>query len=202
MLQIASNSKYINFVKLNECFGHWRILDITAHVTKNKRQSGIYFLCKCNICQIKTQFVNIHQLKKHKSFNSGGCISCSRKRNTPSGNESILWKGYEEIPMSYIHNIRNSAIRRNLKWDVDLPYLWNLFLHQNRMCKISGVSLNFSSSINLRDGTASLDRIDRSIGYIRGNLQWVHKIVNEMKWDMTDVELINWCNTISHYNGK
>ena len=32
-------------------------------------------------------------------------------------------------------------------------------------------------------GTASLDRIDSTKGYVRGNIQWVHKDINWFKRD-------------------
>jgi hypothetical protein len=200
MLQLAKQTKYTGFVSIGDLFGYWKILDNRPYITKNKRQGSIYFLCQCKQCYKVDKFVNVHQLKKYKLNDAGGCISCSRKRNTPTGNKNVLWKGYEEIPMSYIHNIRNSAIRRGLTWQVTEEYIWNLFVEQNRRCKISGVDLKFSSTINARDGTASLDRIDRHCGYVEGNLQWLHKKVNEMKWDMSDEEFISWCNIISQYN--
>lgn len=198
-LELAEKTKYLGSVVLGEIFGHWVVCDERPYITKNKRTSAIYFFCSCVGCD-KTQFVNIHQLKKYRVDGSGGCVSCSRKRNVPAGNMSVLWKGYEEIPMSYIHNIRNSAVRRNITWQVSIEHIWKLFVQQDRKCKISGVQLQFPSTINKRDGTASLDRIDRSRGYIEGNLQWVHKDVNEMKWDMSDKELIDWCKIIANYN--
>jgi len=44
--------------------------------------------------------------------------------------------------------------------------------------------------------TASLDRIDSSIGYIKSNIQWVHKRVNLIKSDMDQKDLLYWCSLI------
>ena len=50
------------------------------------------------------------------------------------------------------------------------------------------------------DGTASLDRIDSSKGYIEGNIQWVHKDINRMKGDSSDNDFIKLCKIISDFN--
>lgn len=46
---------------------------------------------------------------------------------------------------------------------------------------------------NAEQGTASLDRIDSSGDYAEGNVQFVHKTINKMKWDLTDMEFRNFC---------
>ena len=59
---------------------------------------------------------------------------------------------------------------------------------------LSGIDIGF------HDKTASLDRINPLVGYIMGNVRWVHKIVNKMKGDLSDVEFMNWINLL--YNNK
>lgn len=53
-----------------------------------------------------------------------------------------------------------------------------------------------SKDWNMSHGTASLDRIDSSKGYIEGNVQWVHKYVNVMKWDFSMEEFLDICRKI------
>jgi len=38
------------------------------------------------------------------------------------------------------------------------------------------------------------------MGYVEGNVQWVHKIVNFMKQALPDNEFINWCRIIVNNN--
>jgi hypothetical protein len=40
--------------------------------------------------------------------------------------------------------------------------------------------------------------IDSSKGYIEGNIQWVHKDINNMKWDFTQEEFINYCKLVAN----
>lgn len=44
---------------------------------------------------------------------------------------------------------------------------------------------------------ASLDRIDSSLGYIIGNVQWVYKGVNFMKGEMSHDYFIEMCKMIT-----
>lgn len=65
--------------------------------------------------------------------------------------------------------------------------------------RLSGVALVFSRT-RKNETTASLDRINSSIGYIEGNVQWVHKDVNKMKMAMVEDKFLYWCKTISQHN--
>jgi hypothetical protein len=46
-------------------------------------------------------------------------------------------------------------------------------------------------------GTASLDRIDSKLGYNINNIQWVHKDVNTIKWDLSHDKFIEICQIIT-----
>ena len=41
-----------------------------------------------------------------------------------------------------------------------------------------------------------LDRKNSKIGYVEGNIQWVHKTVNIIKWDWDVEELYEWCELL------
>lgn len=47
--------------------------------------------------------------------------------------------------------------------------------------------------------TASLDRIDSTKGYIHGNLQWIHKDLNQMKSNRTQDEFLEWVRKVYSY---
>lgn len=98
--------------------------------------------------------------------------------------------------------IKLNAKRRGLEFNISPRYMWNLFLKQDRRCAISGIKLLFKrkSRDNCSNQTASLDRIDSSKGYIEGNVQWVHKRINQLKMDMSDGELIEWASLIHRHN--
>lgn len=91
--------------------------------------------------------------------------------------------------------IRAGAVSRKIHFDLTAIYLWELFLTQDRRCVYSGELLEIPM-------TASLDRIDSSLGYIEGNVQWTHKIVNIMKYTCTERDFISWCRKIAEYTAE
>lgn len=46
------------------------------------------------------------------------------------------------------------------------------------------------------EASASLDRIDSSKGYEQGNVQWVHKDINNMKQSFSQDKFIDWCKKV------
>ena len=83
--------------------------------------------------------------------------------------------------------IRDSNLTRE---DLD-----KLFESQNRKCVYTKYDLYFGN--NRIRGTASLDRIDSSKGYVDGNVQWVHKDVNTIKWDLSHDKFLEICKLIT-----
>ena len=104
--------------------------------------------------------------------------------------------GYKEITQRYWGRIERQAIPRNIKFDLKIEDAWEVFEEQNRKCALTGIELYFPRTRSGRDQNASLDRIDSVKGYVKNNIQWVHKKVNELKWDLTSEELLYWCNLI------
>lgn len=129
--------------------------------------------------------------------------------NPPSGALSPHWKGIGEISANWFDSkIRRSADgskgnRKIKEVDIDIQYIWDLFLKQDRKCVLTGLELTFPKSNagkSFTNSTASLDRIDSNKGYIKGNVQWVHKDVNMMKRFYTQEHFINMCKLVAIIN--
>lgn len=118
------------------------------------------------------------------------------------GSDNGTWCGYKEISGTLWKQIKNSANVRNLLFRINIKYIWRLFLKQDRKCALSGIELKFDSRQRIKDGNASLDRIDSSKGYIKGNVQWVHKDLNTMKMDLTEEEFLKYCVMVVKFNKK
>jgi hypothetical protein len=68
--------------------------------------------------------------------------------------------------------------------------VWNL---QQEKSPYLGIKLTLNSYGKIKKDpitSASLDRIDSSKGYIKGNIQWVSRAVNYMKNDMSENDLL------------
>ena len=130
------------------------------------------------------------------SGNTKSCGCTARKR----GNEHPNFKGYEQIQSSHWNQYTSGAEKRGLEFTITMEYAWSLFVAQNGFCALSGKPIFFPKTRAQRsNSTASLDRIDSSKGYIPGNVQWVHKIINKMKWNMDEEEFFDFCKSVSEY---
>jgi hypothetical protein len=169
--------KEINNIKILECVG----------INKN----DIVVKCKCHCGNIFE--VDWSPICRNKT-KSCGCL------NHRLGNKNPKFDGCGEISKSFLFSIQRGAEERNLLFNITCDYIWSLFLEQERKCAISKLDLRFPERRTDIKATASLDRIDPTKGYIEGNVQWVHKDINTMKWDFTQEEFINYCKIIAQNN--
>ena len=166
---------------IGERFGYWTIKDHEFIRQPNKTLVNVR--CDCGT----ERAIAVWTIVANKSRS---CSKCSYVK---------AFKGYEEISITYYKALESAALRRKHLFDVSIEYIWDLFLQQQRQCAISGCPLILTNSNHLRDQTASLDRIDSKQGYVVGNVQWVHKLVNRMKMDLDEKEFFSIVKQIYEY---
>jgi len=85
--------------------------------------------------------------------------------------------------------------------DVDLQYLKDLWEQQKGICPYTGIHMSLPTYKHNSDYfvTASLDRIDSSKGYVKGNLQYVVLPINFLKSTMSDLAVKRFLKQISAY---
>ena len=143
--------------------------------------SSAMFRWKCLHCDAEygpSQYGDIKRIPGTR------CCSQSKKYGR------IRW-GHKHIKPEYMRSLHLSARKRNIDFDVNSKYLFEIWEKQDGKCAYTGKSLS------LGKGKASLDRIDPKRGYVQNNVQWVLTIVNYMKWDSTEEEFINLCSLIA-----
>lgn len=165
-------------------FGKWTV------ISKSERRSGgnTYWRCRCE-CGNEAD-VQRQSLRHSKSTQ---CLSCANE---------IEYCG--RVPCSYLRNARNRALRRSMEFDITMEEISELYESQDGLCALSALPIGFfdsgdnNKSKSLRGHTASLDRIDSTIGYIADNVQWVHRDINAMK-NLLDQELfVHLCHCVAH----
>ena len=83
-------------------------------------------------------------------------------------------------------------------FNLDLPYLKELWEKQNGKCAITKVDLKLESSYN-KNYQASLDRIDSSKGYVKDNVRYISVSANWLKNNLDDThvnEFIQICRMV------
>lgn len=156
-------------------------------------------LCKCTYCG-KENYIIWTKLRQYKG--ETGCKSCANRRTQ-------RWKGtgIGDLSGTYFTYLRKQAKNSKKEFNLTKEYLWDLFLKQESKCIFSGFPIILAKRLKERTKyidfskmTASLDRIDSSKGYIPGNVQWVHKVVNIMKNTLSNNDFIFICKKISENN--
>jgi hypothetical protein len=165
-------------------FNNWTV---KKYAFQKKR--CFYWECQC-ICGKIKNVQNMDLIKQRSQ--SCGCTTRKNRKKHPQ------WKGYEEISHVFFNKIRRHAISREIPFNITIEYIWELFLEQERKCALTDRLLIFRPSWQ-GETTSSLDRInsDKRIGYIPGNVQWVHKDINIMKMDYNQEEIIQAANEIA-----
>lgn len=179
-------------VKIGSAVGNWLVLDEKTKI------EGVYFnTCECicgNVRKVQTWSLNNSKTK--------GC-GCSDTKTR------YKYEGVGDLSKSYFNSFKSG---RSLKGkyfseEVTLEFLWELFLKQNKKCALSGLDIilnprwakqNRTKGENIQ--TASIDRIDSTKNYTIDNIQWVHKIINNMKGQSKDSDFIEICKIVAKHN--
>jgi hypothetical protein len=152
------------------------------------------YLLRCDCGNVSFER-SLPKLQKGRRLTCGkvGCeyFHAIKKKN----GRSFKFTGHEDIYGSRWSLWRISAEKRGLKFSITPKYAWTIFEQQKRACALSGQPIQFGNAWN-KSCSASLDRIDSSKGYIRGNIQWLHKDVNIMKRELSDEQFINICQQV------
>ena len=147
-------------------FGKFQVIN-ESPIYDNKRHCML-LKCRCE-CGVEL-YVNKYTLEDGSST---CCRKCFGKKHLGENNPNF--RGYKSIPGSMITRIKRRAKKQNITWGLTQEFLHQKYIEQKKKCAITSLPISFD------DNTASLDRIDSSVGYIPTNVHWVHKDVNIMK---------------------
>ncbi len=166
----------------NKKFNMIKVLGF-SHIKKQAK----YWKCVCD-CG-KEIFLCTQEVNKASAI-SCGCY----KKSKEFSRKNKLWNGHEDIHIKWWNNCIRGAKRRNLNFSFTIEYAWNLYLKQNKKCALSNLDISFSKTTRgwqYGETTASMDRINPKMGYVEGNIQWVHKDINFMKNDYDQKYFLN-----------
>lgn len=176
---------------INNRYNKLLVINVICRDEKDKHNRNIYYaVCLCD-CGNKKEILT----SSLKAGRTGSC-GCDRSQyNKISGPNSKNYTGFKEISGTFWKGYKHGAKRRKIIFDMSIEYAWSVFELQEQKCALSGVKLEFRSGKN-SNTTASIDRIDNSKGYIKGNIQWVHKKINLMRNILSIGEFKEWCRRV------
>lgn len=154
---------------------------------KSPRSRAHLWRCKCECGNEK-----IVDTQALRSGNTSSC-GCFRARK---GVGRTNWRGGKFLSGSFWSSLTCGAGNRSLEIGVTPEEVEQLLFDCDFKCVLSGMNLIDD------DGkfVGSLDRIDNMLGYVAGNIQWLHKDVNKMKWAFSQDYFITMCNRIAAMN--
>ncbi len=157
-------------------------------------------VCKCDNCGIEFQKPQSEMTRNQKLSRKNFCSrTCVGKNNTKnfgdkrsdydisrhSGNRNDEYTKFR-------YHFRNIS-SRNKEVSITVQDLKEVWDNQKGICPYLGIKLYLNSYSKIKKDpitSASLDRIDSSKGYIKGNIQWISRSMNYLKNDMSDQKVL------------
>jgi hypothetical protein len=137
----------------------------------------------CSGCGVEQAYTRKDHAKQSqlRDWQCKPCVSKAKgfAANMPVGNER-----------RYYNKCKKSAMSRGIFWELTLE---DMIAKYDGKCSLTGWDI----SMNYDQNTASLDRIDSSKGYIKGNIQWVHTMVNMCKNKYNENTFIEMCCAVA-----
>lgn len=194
--------------------------------SKNKnKKDGLNGHCKkCHSNYRKNRYKENPEREKISNFNyrqnnyvNSNCCVCNKdivryRTNVGEGKNNYckeclkFSRRYKNIsPVSYyIRSSKRRSKNNKFKFNLKEKYLEKLFIKQGGKCKVTNIPIELHGCYTKKGTlatTASLDRIDNSKGYIKGNVRFVSLGVNYMKNRRSDEELFELLSLIKeNYN--
>lgn len=168
--------------------GKWHTCKHCSRSSIKNRAEELYLegYRRCFMCKIEKPF---NKFKRDKSRPDGLgylCYSCGRAKSRTD---------YVNRLKSYIlKRAEKSAKSRNLDFNLTLE---DIVIPEN--CPLLEIPLNYDH-INGRNGNSpSIDRIDNSLGYIKGNIWIISSKANTMKGNASFPELHIFSKNVNKY---
>ena len=154
-------------------------------------QETVKFNLPCPSCGKQREYATQKSLER-AAFKKAICPSCrtvannKKRKGTKTKEKNPAWKGYKDIPGKVLSKLKLGAERRGLSFEITIEDIQYVYEQQNKCCAFSGLPLVWGH-------TASVDRIDSQEGYIKSNIQIVHKQLNMLKRDTPNDLFIELC---------
>ncbi len=158
--------------------------------------------CGNNYLKLKKEY-NRNIIKHRNNYCSKICKSKDKRVTYKISNHSNN-RIDEYTDFKYVYKILKTRMKKECNVTLkDLKDLWEI---QKGICPYTGISLKlikhgykFQDISKNRYDIASLDRIDSSKGYIKGNLCYVSTLVNFMKNNCSIEETVSFMFIIKNY---
>lgn len=169
----------------------------SKNVSTIVREGSRKFTKECPECFSRHPFRSKPAAKRAEKLGTL-CKSCSAKRNFKKYNGEV--KEEFGVRISWLKTYQTGAKGRGLVFDICAKDIRELFDEQEGLCALSGQPIQLPKNSKYSTVTASIDRIDNTKGYLKDNIQLVHKKINMLRGSLEVDEFISLCKMVSEYN--
>lgn len=154
------------------------------------------------LCHCCGEYKNIEEFSKNggtseiRKNRRGVCKSCYTKRQKKHDINLEEDKKLTKCLRFRVLGARERAQKNSISFDITLDYIMNLWKAQKGLCALSGIPMTFELKTGRIPTNVSIDKIDRFGGYTKNNVQLVCMACNQIKSDLTEEEMYNFCKKI------
>jgi hypothetical protein len=149
-------------------------------------------LKQCARCKKCLPNFSFHVVKR-----TGGLTSYCRACNNTNSREHYV-KNHEHIKTyrkskqneATLSSIKKRAKQKGLEFDLEIEDILGT------TCPVFGIELQRGSKQGPSDYAPSVDRIDNSKGYVKGNVQVLSNLANKMKTNATPEQLLQFAEWV------
>lgn len=155
----------------------------------------------CSRCQERKPVSDFSASSTTKTGYRFECRQC--RHESRKGNRSSLRYFLKQKITNAKHNLLNGSKAKRSLYDSDsfvtvddLLDIWN---QQQGRCALTGRTMEHRNDIGRNVNNVSIDRIDNSLGYTKGNVRLVCLAANYMRNTMSDCELLQFAESLVGY---
>lgn len=145
----------------------------------NKKLGKVYKSSQCRKCRQK----NKREQMRRRAGRLGLSLSANRRRSPAHRWQRVL------------SNIRVRCKEKNVECDIDRAYLEELLEAQGDVCALTGWPL-WKSEGSFEANSLTVDRLDPTRGYVRGNVRLVTFQANAARGPWDDAQLLKFCRAV------
>lgn len=141
---------------------------------------------KCNEIKSLAQFQHGRRGQPYE-YTFSYCNECRKKQGYLNANKNI-----KSFLNDKYARLKRRAKAKNIEFNISLTEFTKLFEIQKGKCYYTNTVLECSVGTGYKRNAFSIDRVDSSKGYVKGNVVFCTSKVNTVKSDLTMQELKSW----------
>lgn len=173
-------SDYVCKVCDNKRRSKGRIIKPIIIIENNKEK---YFCTFCKDYHLKEDMYITEKGLKRRDLRCKSCSQTRSKKYRTNNMEKVL-----------LANAKVRALKNNLDFNIEIE---DILIP--KICPLLEIPIVIGNSISERDSSPSLDRIDNTKGYVKGNIRVISNLANSIKRDLSRDQLQTFIKNIIDY---